>query len=195
MASLVLTGDTSGQVTIAAPAVAGTNTLTLPALTGTIVTNKTAGTVLQVVSTTKTDTFTTTSAIPTFVDVTGLSATITPTSSSNKILVTVTGTMGIGNANYALAINLVRGSTSIALGDARGSSIRCSVGSTVGGTGGGESFSVCFLDSPATTSATTYKVQLAVESGSTALIGGSFASNLSFNYSTPTIITLMEIAA
>ena len=48
MASLVLTGDTSGQVTIAAPAVAGTNTLTLPALTGTILTNKTAGTVLQV---------------------------------------------------------------------------------------------------------------------------------------------------
>ena len=36
MASLVLTGDTSGQVTIAAPAVAGTNTLTLPAITATL---------------------------------------------------------------------------------------------------------------------------------------------------------------
>ena len=36
MASLVLTGDTSGQVTIAAPAVAGTNTATLPAATGTV---------------------------------------------------------------------------------------------------------------------------------------------------------------
>ena len=59
MASLVLTGDTSGQVTISAPAVAGTNTLTLPALTGTVLTNKTAGTVLQVVSTTKTDSFST----------------------------------------------------------------------------------------------------------------------------------------
>ncbi len=35
MASLVLTGDTSGQVTIAAPAVAGTNTLTLQAATAT----------------------------------------------------------------------------------------------------------------------------------------------------------------
>ena len=34
MASLVLTGDTSGQVTIAAPAVAGTNTATLPVATG-----------------------------------------------------------------------------------------------------------------------------------------------------------------
>lgn len=36
MASLVLTGDTSGQVTIAAPAVAGTNTATLPSATGVV---------------------------------------------------------------------------------------------------------------------------------------------------------------
>ena len=50
MASLVLTGDTSGQVTIAAPAVAGTNTLTLPALTGTILTNKSASVPVQVQS-------------------------------------------------------------------------------------------------------------------------------------------------
>jgi hypothetical protein len=48
MSSITLVGDTSGQISIAAPAVAGTNTLTLPALTGTILTNKTAGTVLQV---------------------------------------------------------------------------------------------------------------------------------------------------
>jgi hypothetical protein len=37
MSSLVLTGDTSGQVTVAAPAVAGTNTITLPASTGTAI--------------------------------------------------------------------------------------------------------------------------------------------------------------
>jgi hypothetical protein len=36
MASLVLTGDTSGQVTLAAPAVAGTTTVTLQATTGTM---------------------------------------------------------------------------------------------------------------------------------------------------------------
>ena len=35
MASVVLTGDTSGQVTLSAPAIAGTNTVTLPAATGT----------------------------------------------------------------------------------------------------------------------------------------------------------------
>lgn len=39
MASIKLTGDTSGEITIAAPAVAGTNTLTLPADTGTVITS------------------------------------------------------------------------------------------------------------------------------------------------------------
>jgi hypothetical protein len=43
MASLVLTGDTSGQVTIAAPAVAGTTTLTLPATTGNVLVDTTVG--------------------------------------------------------------------------------------------------------------------------------------------------------
>ena len=37
MSSIVVSGDTSGAITIAAPAVAGTNTLTLPASTGTVV--------------------------------------------------------------------------------------------------------------------------------------------------------------
>jgi hypothetical protein len=37
MSSIVISGDTSGAVTVAAPAVAGTNTLTLPASTGTVI--------------------------------------------------------------------------------------------------------------------------------------------------------------
>jgi hypothetical protein len=44
-----------------------------------------AGAVLQVISTTKTDTFSVTNSD--FVDVTGLSVTITPTSATSKILV------------------------------------------------------------------------------------------------------------
>jgi len=43
MASLVLTGDTLGQVTISAPAVAGTTTLTLPATTGNVLVDTTVG--------------------------------------------------------------------------------------------------------------------------------------------------------
>lgn len=90
MASLVLTGDTSGQVTIAAPAVAGTNTLTLPALTGTVLTNKTAGTVLQVTTNTVDGVLTTTtqgapSTITNGVQV--FSTSFTPTSATSVILV------------------------------------------------------------------------------------------------------------
>jgi hypothetical protein len=43
MASIKLTGDTSGEITISAPAVAGTNTLTLPASTGTLITDSVSG--------------------------------------------------------------------------------------------------------------------------------------------------------
>ena len=43
MASVVIKGDTSGQITIAAPAVAGTTTLTLPATTGTVLNDATVG--------------------------------------------------------------------------------------------------------------------------------------------------------
>jgi len=43
MSSLAIAGDTSGQVTIAAPAVAGTTTLTLPATTGTVLADTTVG--------------------------------------------------------------------------------------------------------------------------------------------------------
>ena len=44
MSSIVVSGDTSGAITIAAPAVAGTNTLTLPAQTSTL------STVLQILA-------------------------------------------------------------------------------------------------------------------------------------------------
>ena len=46
MSSIVLTGDTSGTITVSAPAVAGTRTLTLPAATGTVILEDASG-VLQ----------------------------------------------------------------------------------------------------------------------------------------------------
>ena len=46
MSSIVLTGDTSGTITVSAPAVAGTRTLTLPAATGTAILEDASG-VLQ----------------------------------------------------------------------------------------------------------------------------------------------------
>jgi len=43
MSSIVIQGDTSGSITVEAPSVAGTHTLTLPKATGTIATNATVG--------------------------------------------------------------------------------------------------------------------------------------------------------
>ena len=39
MSSVIISGDTSGAITLSAPAVAGTNTITLPASTGTVALN------------------------------------------------------------------------------------------------------------------------------------------------------------
>ena len=87
MSSIVIKGDTSGQIEIAAPAVAGSTTLTLPTGSGNILTDVSpkAGNVLQVVQSVKTDAFTTTSG--SFVIPSGLSVNITPSSSANKILI------------------------------------------------------------------------------------------------------------
>jgi len=165
MSKLVLNGDTSGSVTLDAPAVSGTTTLTLPTTSGTVLTNGTntnfpAGSVIQVVSTTKTDTFSTTST--TFTDVTGLSVTITPTSSSNQILVLV-GITGIGTdvaSAGATGYVLVRGSTIIAQASGGGAQFTGQLSNrNVGGTAHTLNHAISHLDSPATTSATTYKIQ------------------------------------
>ena len=85
--SIVLQGSTSGSCTLQEQAVAGTTVLTLPTVSGTVLTDTSpkAGNVIQVVSTTKTDTFSTTSS--SYVDITGLSVTLTPTSSTSKLLI------------------------------------------------------------------------------------------------------------
>jgi hypothetical protein len=47
MSSIIVSGDTSGAITLAAPAVSGTNTLTLPANTGTVLTTASTAVVTQ----------------------------------------------------------------------------------------------------------------------------------------------------
>ena len=167
----------------------------LPAIDGSALTGISGGKILQVVQTTKTDTFSTTTAIPSFTTVTGVSATITPSATSSKILVMVNGGFGNGSTNYAIAVNLLRDSTSIYQGDARGSSTRASAFAIAGGAGGCEQYAINYLDSPSTTSATTYYLQAGTESGGTTVIGGSSASGGSYNGSVPTNIILMEVSA
>ena len=188
---LVLAGATSGSTTIQSTD-AVTTTLTLPATTGTVITtgstgqviNKASlptGSVLQVVNATYSTQVS--SATNTPVD-TGLTATITPLFSTSKILVLVNQSgLYKSAANTANAIDIIlrRGATTI-----------CSFISNAGVTGtllqvNVGSGSTCFLDSPATTSATIYKTQFfSTSNTATAFVQA--------NNDTSTI-TLMEIAA
>ncbi len=137
------------------------------------------GHVLQVVNSTYSTQ--TSSSSSTFAD-TGLSATITPSSSSSKILVIaqVSSCFTTTNTNTELDVNLLRDSTQII--------------ATMGGRGGNSStggdaigtVGCAFLDSPSTTSATTYKCQFkSTQNNATASVqlGG-----------TTSTMTLMEIA-
>lgn len=112
----------------------------------------------QVVSTAKTDTFTTTST--TFTDVTGLSVSITPTLATSKIFVLVMLTGQGLSGTASLQGRLMRDSTAIAIGDAAGSRARVSLGNLDASGSSQLSSPIMFLDSPATTSSTTYKVQI-----------------------------------
>lgn len=116
-----------------------------------------AGSVIQTVSAVKTDTFSVVST--TWTDLTGLSVAITPTSSSNKILVNVSLCFQGDAATQGYA-QLVRNSTAIAIGDANGSRVRFTLNQYVNQVNEARTLSFMFLDSPATTSSITYKIQL-----------------------------------
>jgi hypothetical protein len=210
MSSVVISGDTSGAITLAAPAIAGTNTLSLPAVTDTLVglaatqtlTNKSivatqltgtiaaarlpTGSVLQVVQAT----YSTETGISStsFVD-TGLTASITPSSSSSKILV-IASMAGDAyrQSNVVLLTyqNIVRGSTQI-------TEKRAYMGGATSSDGyfyDGFNTTLVYLDSPATTSSTTYKVQGKLD---------ATTNNATLRYniqnSSGSVIILMEIAA
>ena len=158
MSQLKLTADSGGgTVAIKAPASTTGNAafeLTVPG-TG----NRGLGKILQVLQTVKTDTTSTTS-IDTFVDVSGMSVSITPSSTSSKILVTVD--MRVSTfTNRNGVIRLVRDSTPIYIGDSAGSRVQVTNAIRITDDAKGEMHteSATFLDSPSTTSATTYKVQ------------------------------------
>ena len=161
-------------------------TVTLPSGTG--------GKILQVVQTVKSDTDSTSST--TFTDITGFSATITPSSTSSKILVQVViGTFGNSNGSRGSNYQLVRGSTAIALGDnAAGgqTSFTLYTDNTSYPDGGGQ---FTYLDSPSTTSATTYKVQWMTYSNTVYINRGSYATDTgSWNRRGSSQIILMEVA-
>ena len=121
-----------------------------------------SGKILQVVSTTKTDTFSASIAGGGSAAVTGLSATITPSSTSSKILIIahLHGSDGRDSLNW-VGMSVVRdGSTTVGSGDTAGSR-EAVMGGTYNSQASGYALAAAhgtYLDSPSTTSATTYAV-------------------------------------
>jgi hypothetical protein len=163
-------------------------------LTGTIAAARLpTGSVLQVVQTVKSDTFSSSST--SFVDITGMSVSITPSSSTSKILVQTV--LHCGAPAITPRFLVLRGATSIGIGDANSSRQRASFGTGWSGDlNQMTNMSWDYLDSPATTSATTYKVQGAVD-GSTFYINrsSSYPDNATLGISVISSITVWEIAA
>jgi hypothetical protein len=202
MSSVVIAGDTSGSVTLSAPNVAGTTTLTLPSTSGNVLTSASsvaasqlpAGSVLQVSSTTKTDTFSSTTT-GSWIDVTGLTVTITPSSSSNKIMVfgRITGN---GTASYTrMQMRLVRDSTAISVGDASSSRLQVSGNELFGAADDFLGSTIFYLDSPASTSSITYKIQVRNGNASSTVHVNRTQNFTDANYSPvgTSSITVMEI--
>jgi hypothetical protein len=176
--SLILQGSTSGSITLQEPAVAGTTVLNLPATSGTIALTSQTGKVLQVISTQSQSAEISTSS-SSYVT-TGISASITPTSSSSKILILLSCTLDNQASGRQMVITFYRGATDLA--STRGTSQLYSDGGRVQASG-----SCMYLDSPATTSSTTYTVYFRSTTGGNTV---KFA-----NDNTMTSFTLMEIAA
>lgn len=149
-----------------------------------------SGAVVQVKSFTKTNVFSTSST--SFVDITDLAISITPTSASNKILV-IASVQGAADVTLTQGmLQLMRGSTAIAIGDAASSRTRCTVEFATTLTYMASN-TLSILDSPATTSATTYKVQMRVGS-STGYINQTVSDNDgSYDGRGASTITVMEV--
>jgi hypothetical protein len=136
--------------------------------------------ILQVVQGT---TSTVTSSSTTAYADTTLTATITPQSATSKILVMVShGTVSktSGNIFNGVMLRLVRGATTIA-------NFGAFIGFTFSAVDNTASCSTVYLDSPATTSATTYKTQFANNAGAASV---SVQTNSSLS-----TITLLEVSA
>jgi len=200
MASVVINGDTSGSVTLSAPATAGSTTLTLPTTSGTVLTSASSisgstitgtqtipkatlptGSVLQVASATY-STITSTSTT-TYAD-SGLTVSITPSSASNKILVLVSINGVSKGTDCCLNARLNRDSTSIS----NITGLAAYTGTAVTASG---SAAFNYLDSPSSTSSIAYKLQIASSNAGRSVSINDYAAVLG----SVSAITVMEISA
>jgi hypothetical protein len=151
------------------------------------------GKIGQCVQTVKTDTTSTSGT--SFADISGMSVAITPSATSSKILVFANTNTG-ESINYTGAIQLMRGTTALFIGDASSSRTRASAGGLMPNGRTSQQRNIHYLDSPSSTSALTYKLQWLAESGGTLYLNRD-AGNADAVYSVmaASSITAMEVLA
>ena len=152
------------------------------------------GSILQVVSTTKTDTTSSTSS--SFADISGMSVTITPSSSLNKIYLVGYVNTCTNDARNRVYLKMTGGNCSNYIGDAA-TGHECANISMVSADNYAHmltSAPLIFLDSPSTTSAITYQVQWAVEASQTVYLNRAYTLDSNCG-NTASTLTAMEIAA
>jgi hypothetical protein len=182
MSAIKLSTPSSGSISLSPADTASNLTITVPAVTGTMLTTASTGTVLQVVQTSWSAYQGISSS--TFADVTASPVSITPKFSTSKILVLVSvANCGKATNNTYLNLLLVRNSTTIASINGIAmtqTTLEQNVGVTIN-----------YLDSPATTSSTTYKLQIASGNNNSQAWVNNYQTGVG---TAPSTITLMEIA-
>jgi len=175
----------------------GTSGITFPNST----VQASAGKILQVIQTVLPTVFATTST--TYTPITGLTASITPTNSANKIMVNVDLYASGTNGTYHSYFQLTRGGSAIsgALATANPTYSNISNNLTTFQTSVTEyrntaRLGISYLDSPSTASSVTYGVQMYMQSGGGTMYINTSAStsDLTFNGLTVSTITLYEVA-
>jgi len=152
-----------------------------------------SGSILQVVSTTKTNAFSTTTG---WGEVPGLSISITPTSTTSKILVTANLSSSQRGGAYSAYYRLARNGNAIILGDAAGSRTRTTTGGFTDYYGYATwPYNLTYLDSPSSTSPLTYSIQAFDPYGQTIYLNMTYSDGDSSVYGRGTsTITAMEVA-
>ncbi len=159
------------------------------------------GKILQVLSTTKLDTYSSSIASGAFTsNVTGLEVSITPSSASSTILVFVSVHGSQSTASGMTGFRLMRSGTAISIANTAGSRGRLTAFSGARGVEGNDIAEAVtqFLDSPATTSSITYGIQLYNTAGTTETVYLNRAATDSDAVNVPRLtssITVMEVGA
>jgi hypothetical protein len=151
----------------------------------------------QIIQTVKDDTFSTTSAD--FVDVTGLTSTITPSSATNKVLIIASVASWDQVSVQRSGWTVTQGTTNLVVPDSPGS--RVAVANWISSSGqSGEQVSMntfVLLHSPASTSATEYRIRARTESTATTFFCNRTANdtNSAGNARPVSTLTLIEVVA